>query len=93
MTHDVYKYIFNEAIPAQQLEDTFLLAFLAVECLHGRSRARMDIRFTPDKPNRIYTIDTSTDVGRDLNRIFIGFATIEYGASAVKIERTLRSAK
>ena len=34
MTHDTYKYRFDESVPAQELEDTFMLAMLAVESLH-----------------------------------------------------------
>ena len=49
MTHDTYKYRFDESVPAQELEDTFMLAMLAVESLHGRSRVRMESRFNLDK--------------------------------------------
>jgi hypothetical protein len=49
MSHDTYKYRFDESVPAQELEDTFMLAMLAVESLHGRSRVRMESRFNLDK--------------------------------------------
>lgn len=35
MTNDIYKYHFDESIPGQEMEDTFMLAMLAVESLHG----------------------------------------------------------
>ena len=79
MTHDTYKYRFDESVPAQELEDTFMLAMLAVESLHGRSRVRMESRFNLDKARRTCVIDASTDVG---------FATKEYGERSVLIERT-----
>jgi len=88
MTHDIYKYRFDESVPAQELEDTFMLAMLAVESLHGRSRMRMESRFNLDKARRTCVIDASTDVGSDLARIFTGFATKEYGERSVLIERT-----
>ena len=66
MTHDTYKYRFDESVPAQELEDTFMLAMLAVESLHGRSRVRMESRFNLDKARRTCVIDASTDVGSDL---------------------------
>jgi hypothetical protein len=88
MTHDTYKYRFDESVPAQELEDTFMLAMLAVESLHGRSRVRMESRFNLDKARRTCVIDASTDVGSDLARIFTGFATKEYGERSVLIERT-----
>lgn len=89
MTHDTYKYRFDESVPAQELEDTFMLAMLAVESLHGRSRVRMESRFNLDKARRTCVIDASTDVGSDLARIFTGFATKEYGERSVLIERTV----
>ena len=88
MTHDTYKYRFDESVPAQELEDTFMLAMLAVESLHGRSRMRMESRFNLDKARRTCVIDASTDVGSDLARIFTGFATKEYGERSVLIERS-----
>lgn len=91
MTHDTYKYRFDESVPAQELEDTFMLAMLAVESLHGRSRVRMESRFNLDKARRTCVIDASTDVGSDLARIFTGFATKEYGERSVLIERSLPS--
>ena len=81
-----YKYRFDESVPAQELEDTFMLAMLAVESLHGRSRVRMEGRFNLDKARRTCVIDVSTDVGSDLARIFTGFATKEYGESMVAWE-------
>lgn len=88
MTHDTYKYRFDESVPTQELEDTFMLA---VESLHGRSRVRMESRFNLDKARRTCVIDASTDVGSDLARIFTGFATREYGERSVLIERSLPS--
>ena len=87
MTHDTYKYRFDESVPAQELEDTFMLAMLAVESLHGRSRVRMESRFNLDKARRTCVIDASTDAGYDLKRIFTVFAVEKYGAHSVKIEQ------
>jgi hypothetical protein len=92
MTQETYKYRFDpEAVPAQDLEETFMLALLAVESLHSRSRVRMEGRFNIDKHNRTCTIDAATPVGRDLACIFTGFATSEYGERAVRIERIASS--
>ena len=92
MTQETYKYRFDkEAVPSQDLEDTFMLALLAVESLHSRSRVRMECRFVIDKHNRTCVIDAVTTVGRDLARIFTGFVTREYGERAVRIKRIVPS--
>lgn len=87
MTQETYKYRFDQAVPAQDMEDTFMLALLAVESLYSCSRVRLEVGFVIDKPNRTCIINVVTPVGRDLARIFTGFATREYGERAVRIER------
>ena len=91
MMYKTYKYHFDETVHAQDLEGTFMLALLAIESLHGRSRVRMESRFTLDKISRTCIIDAATDVGSDLARIFTGFAMKEYGERSVKIERPVPS--
>ncbi len=88
MTQETYKYRFDQkTVPARDMEDTFMLALLAVESLHSRPRVRMEVGFVIDKPNRTCIINAVTPVGRDLARIFTGFATCEYGERAMRIER------
>ena len=90
MTNKVYKYHFDESVPFQEIEDAFERAMLAVEDLRGRAhavRAWTESMFTLDEHPRSCTINTSTDVGRDLARIFTDFAFKEYGEHSVKIER------
>ena len=82
-----YTYRFASDVPAQEMEDTFMLALLAVESLYGHSRVRMESRFTVDKEKRTCLIETMTQIGSDLAKIFTGFATKEYGERAVMIDR------
>ncbi|MBE7486957.1 hypothetical protein HS121_01670 [bacterium] len=87
MTHDTYKYRFDESVPAQELEDTFMLAMLAAESLHGRSLVRLDASFCLDSHKRSCVVDAATEVGRAIARIFTGFLTREFGEEAFKVER------
>jgi hypothetical protein len=82
-----YTYRFAPDVPAQEMEGTFMLALLAVESLYGHSRVRMETRFNVDKETRICRIETMTQIGSDLAKIFTGFATKEYGERAVMIDR------
>jgi hypothetical protein len=86
MIQESFHYRFAESVPEQELEETLMLAVLAVESLHGRSRVRMESRFNLDKAGRTCVIDASTDVGRDLARIFTGYSVREYGERSVRIE-------
>ena len=88
----IYRYQFNkEIVPAQEMEDTFMLALIAVESLHGRSRVRMEGCFKLDRDCRTCRIDATAQLGSDLARIFSGFATREYGEDAVMINRDIRA--
>jgi len=87
MKNQSYRYNFTRAVPAQDIEDTLMLALLAVESLHGRARVRMDSRFQLDKKNRRCVINAGTRTGADLAKIFTGYVTREYGEKAVGIVR------
>jgi hypothetical protein len=87
MPTDVYRYQFESAIPAAEVETTLVLSLFAVEALHGESQTRLDAGHALDAKKRAVVIDASTDVGRDLNRVFIGFVTREFGPGSFRVER------
>lgn len=87
MTKQIYRFRFARTVPAKDIEDTLMLALMAVESLHGRARLRMDGCYWFDKPQRLCEIDASTKVGADLAEIFTGYATREYGDDAVTIQQ------
>lgn len=87
MNQQTYKYRFDPQVPAREFEETFCLALLATESLHGPSLVRMDCKFKVDKENRMITVDASTRTGSDLAKIFTGLCEREFGISAVIIER------
>ena len=86
MTQQIYRYRFAEKVPVRDLEETLVLALMAVESLHGPAQLRMDGRYRFDEERRMCEIDTATQVGADLAKIFTGYATREFGNGAVAIE-------
>jgi hypothetical protein len=84
---NLYRYTFDTAAPAEAIEGTLLLALLAVESLHGESGARLDAAHHFDESRPACVIDAGTDVGRDLNRLFVGFLRHELGADGFRVER------
>jgi hypothetical protein len=87
MATEVYRYRFARSISLQDVEETFFLAVLAAESLHGQSCVRMDASYCMDKAQRACVIDAGTDVGRDISRIFCGLAIREFGEDAFQVER------
>lgn len=87
MAREVYRYGFDDSVPFMEVLATVDLALIAVESLHGESRSRLDARFTDDPAKRAVVIDASTDVGRALNHLFVGFARREFGEGAFRVER------
>ena len=87
MSREVYRYSFVPAIPMAEVEESLLLAVLAAESLHGRSRVRLDVSYAVDAGKRACVIDASPPVGRDLCRIFTGFLSHEFGERAFTVRR------
>jgi hypothetical protein len=90
MTRDVYRYEFQSEVPAVEVETTLVLSIFGVESLHGESQTRLDVQHAFDAKKRVVVIDASTAVGRDLNRLFIGFMTREFGPGSFRVERVVR---
>jgi len=87
MKREIYRYTFSKDVPFQEIEESMLLATLAVESLHGRSSLRLDAAFSLDSKQRIAAVDACTDVGRDIARVFTCFVTKQFGEELFKVER------
>jgi hypothetical protein len=87
VTPDVYRYHFRPEVPIGEVEETLLLAVIAAESLHGESQVRLDIGHAFSAEQRSCVVDASTEVGRDFNRLFVGFLSREFGRSSFQVER------
>ena len=85
MNREIYRYAFDPSVPPDEVEDTLLLAVLAAESLHGKSRVRLDATYCFDSKKHACVIDAGTDVGRDICRIFTGFVIREFGERAFSV--------
>jgi hypothetical protein len=86
MAREVYRYSFPPEVSLDDVEASLLLAVWAVESLHGESQARLDASHLLDKDKRSCVIDAATPVGRDLNRLFVGYVRREFGCT-FRVER------
>ena len=53
--------------------------------LHGESQVRLDAAHAVDADQRSCVIDASTQVGRDINRLFTGFVLREFGPDSFRV--------
>jgi hypothetical protein len=90
MSGDTYRYTLDECVPPEEAEVTLLLALIGIESLHGESQTRLDAAHAFNGAERTVTIDGTTAVGRDLNKLFAGFLTREFGADSFEVQRVER---
>jgi hypothetical protein len=90
MPTDAYRYLFRDITPPDEVEATLVLAIFAVEALHGEAQTRLDAGHAFDAKLRTVVIDARTPVGRDLNRVFVGLMTREFGTGSFRVERVNR---
>jgi hypothetical protein len=83
----VYRLAFEIPVDMETVEETLLLAILAVGCLYGDAAVRLDAGYAIDADARVVVLDASTDIGRAVARIFIGFCTREFGDDTFSVVR------
>jgi hypothetical protein len=74
-------------VPIEEVEATLLLAIWGTESLHGEAQTRLDAGHFLDRDRRACAIDAGTPVGRDVNRLFVGFLGREFGPESFHVER------
>ena len=82
MTAEIYRYKFLPTVPFAEAESSLVLAIMATESLYGQVQVRLDAAHSVDADKRACVIDASTPIGRDLNRLSIGFLSREFGPDA-----------
>jgi hypothetical protein len=87
MTLTAFRYTFDDALDMTEVEASFVLAIFAVESIHGESDTRLSGQHAMDLEKRSCVVDASTAVGRDLNRLFVGFLRREFGEDSFHVER------
>jgi hypothetical protein len=87
MTKELYRYSFAAGVALEEVEASLLLALLSAESLHGEAQVRLDAAHYLDPERRACVIDAGTAVGRDLNRLFVGFLRREFGGDAFRVTR------
>ena len=86
MSESIFRYRLPKSADVIELEATIMLAFMATESLHGESQVRLELRHAFDPTARTCVVDASGDVGRDFNRLLLGFISREFGKESFRVD-------
>lgn len=81
------RYAFSRSINMDEVRDTLALAVMAAESLHGEAGVRLGTSYAVNPSRRTCLIDTTTEVGRGLSRVFVGYLQREFGGGAFSVKR------
>lgn len=87
MNEGTYRIHFDDSVPLDDVEDTLQLAVIAAEALHGQPQVRLEAGYRMDLAARSCLIHATSDAGRDLLQIFIGYLTEEFGQQSFSVRR------
>jgi hypothetical protein len=87
MSAEIYRYRFASNASLDEVQASLVLAILATEFLHGAAQVRLDAGHYLDPDRRACVIDAGTAVGKDVNRLFVGFLLREFGDDSFTVER------
>ena len=90
MTNELYAYTFPPGPDMGEVEDALLLATAAAEGLHGRSRVHLDASFRCDPKTRTAEVDSNSEVGDAIARIFTALLATTIGEPAFRVQRILK---
>jgi len=82
-----YQYSFDHQIDIDAVRATLSLATLGVSSLRGETVLQLDAAFRLNLDAHTCMIDGTTEVGAELNRLFHGFLTQEFGARSFSVVR------
>lgn len=87
MARELYRYEFPTDVPLDTVEWLLVQAVLTIECLHGSAQTRLDAAHFLNADQRRCVIDADTAVGRDLNKVFVGFLNSQLGSDRYAVRR------
>jgi len=91
MANQLFRYAFDASLDMSEVEAAFVLAIFATESIHGESDTRLLAEHAMELQTRTCVVDASTELGRDLNRLFVGFLRREFGDDGFRVERIARA--
>jgi hypothetical protein len=87
----ILRYDVTREIPIEEVEATIVIVLATLESLHGEAQVQLAAPYFLDLDQRACVVDTSTDVGRDFSRVFLGLLRREFGDNAFRVRRIAAS--
>jgi hypothetical protein len=87
MSSKAFRFTFKGHVPMRQVEGTLKLAQLAAQSLHGSERVDLEAQCETDHRQGTVVIDASTNAGRTVAMIFLGYVRREFGVDVVQMDR------
>jgi hypothetical protein len=87
MNQRTRRYTFEAGVDTNDVSAALMLALWGVEGLHGPAAVLLDATYYFDPTHRVCLIHEATPVGRDFNRIFVGFLLREMAAECFTVEQ------
>ena len=73
MIRTAYRFRFEPGISMDDVEQALALSVIAVESIFGEQAMMIDGRFSVDRQDRICLVDTQTQLGYVLAKVFAGY--------------------
>jgi site-specific DNA-adenine methylase len=87
MTEDHYEFEFNKSADMAKVENSLLMAVIAAEGIHGRSKVNLDARFNTSLDDRRSQVNADNSVGEDIAKVFTEFLNLEIGEYSFRISK------
>lgn len=85
MSTQTYRYQFGPEVAMDHVQETLLLATMAAEGLHGRSRVQLEAAFQCDARERTAEVEAVSEVGQAIARIFTALLAATIGEPAFQV--------
>ena len=91
MAEGHYQFEFNKTADMAAVENALLMAVIAAEGIHGRSRVNLEANFNTNQAVRTCLVNADNQVGEDIAKVFTEFLNLDIGEDTYRITRNKAS--
>lgn len=87
MAEGHYQFEFKKTADMAGVENALLMAVIAAEGIHGRSRVNLEADFNTNQAVRTCFVNADNQVGEDIAKVFTEFLNLEIGEDSFRVSR------